>query len=193
MAMTSTAGSPRGSASSRNDGQKRPVWTVQNGLLTCTGKGFGFLRYTGREFDDFVLHLEFRMAPKCNSGVGLRTCVFEPERSRATRPSFFGYEIQLLDDAGKPPTTHSSGSLYRYVAPTSSAIRPAGEWNRMDVECVGPHIKITLNDKAIIDIDQRTVEAIRQKPLKGYLSLQNHGGNIEFRAVRVREIRQPAK
>ena len=57
----------------------------------------------------FVFHVEFRMGPGCNSGLGIRTRPFDPARSRATRPSFFSYEIQLFDDAGKPVTTHSSG------------------------------------------------------------------------------------
>src|SRR5271157_2019966 len=66
---------------------------------------------------------EFRMAPGSNSGLGVRTRSFDPARSRATRSSFFSYEIQLFDDAGKPATTHSSGSLYRYLAPRKNVIR----------------------------------------------------------------------
>jgi hypothetical protein len=172
------------------DGKAQPVWAARDGKLICRGKGFGFLRYERREFKDFALHLEFRMAPRCNSGIGLRTVPFDPTRSRATRPSFASYEIQLLDDAGKPPTAHSSGSLYRYVAPRRNAMRPAGEWTTLDVECVGPTIKVTLNGELIIDQDQRLVEALSRKPLQGYVSLQNHGGDIEFRAIRVREIPQ---
>jgi hypothetical protein len=171
------------------DGRTVPVWSVKDGHLVCTGKGFGFLRYDRRTFADFVLHVEFRMAPGCNSGLGIRTGPFDPARSRATRPSFDGYEIQLFDDAGKPPTVHSSGSLYRYVAPRKNATLPAGQWNSIDVECTGPWIKVTLNGELIVDLDQQTRESLRQKPLSGYVSLQNHGGNIEFRSLRVREIR----
>jgi hypothetical protein len=170
------------------DGRTLPVWSVKDGHLICTGKGFGFLRYDRRTFADFVFHVEFRMAPGCNSGLGIRTLSFDPARSRATRPSFYGYEIQLFDDAGKPPTVHSSGSLYRYVAPRKNAILPAGQWNSIDIECAGPQIKVTLNGELIVDLDQSTVPELRQKPLAGYLCLQNHGGNIEFRTVRVRDL-----
>lgn len=170
------------------DGKTRPVWSVKDGEILCTGKGFGFLRYDREEFADFIFHVEFRMAPKCNSGLGIRTRVFDPKSSRATRPSFYSYEIQLTDDAGKPASKHSSGSLYRYVAPKESAMKPATEWNSIDVECVGPHIKVTLNGKEIIDVDQSTVKELKDKPLKGYVCLQNHGGTIEFRNVRIREI-----
>jgi hypothetical protein len=170
------------------DGQTVPVWSVQDGNLLCKGRGFGFLRYDRREFGDFALHLEFRMEPKCNSGVGIRTRQFDPKQSRATRPSFYSYEIQLTDDHGKPANAHSSGSLYRYVAPSESAMKPAKEWNTMDIECVGPRIKITLNGAPIIDVDQTTIPALKDKPQKGYVCVQNHGGTIEFRNIRVREL-----
>jgi hypothetical protein len=171
------------------DGQVRPVWTVKDGMIACAGKGFGFLRYDRREFGDFVFHVEFRMAPGCNSGLGIRTGVFDPARSRATRPSYYSYEIQLIDDAGKPPSPHGSGSLYRYVAPRENAIMPASQWNRIDVECVGSRIKATLNGKPILDVDQNAIDTLKEKPLKGYVCLQNHGGGIEFRDIRIREIR----
>lgn len=173
------------------DGKVYPVWSVKDGNLLCSGKGFGFLRYARREFSDFVFHVEFRMAARCNSGLGIRTGAFDPARSRATRPSFYSYEIQLLDDAGKPPSTHSTGSLYRYVAPSKNPMRPAGEWNSMDVECAGPRIRVTLNGERIIDVDQNSIPELRGKPRRGYVCLQNHGGRIEFRSVLVREIGSP--
>ena len=170
------------------DGKTLPVWTVSDGTILCTGKGFGFLRYERKEFADFTYHVEFKMAPKCNSGLGVRTTAFDPAKSRATRPSFYCYEIQLIDDAGKAPDVHSSGSLYRYVAPSESALKPAGEWNTIEVSCVGPKISVVLNGKKVVDVDQNTVAAIKDKPTKGYVCLQNHGGTIAFRNVRVREI-----
>ena len=174
------------------DGRKVPVWSVVDGNIVCTGKGFGFLRYDRREFDDFIFHVEFRMEKGCNSGIGIRTRPFDAARSRATRPSLYSYEIQLIDDAGKPPTVHSSGSLYRYVAPSRSAIKPAGQWNCIDVECVGTRIKVTLNGELIVAIDQRQIPSLREKPRKGYVCLQNHGGNIIFRSVSIREISRAA-
>lgn len=170
------------------DGKTLPVWTVSDATILCAGKGFGFLRYDRKEFTDFTYHVEFKMAPKCNSGLGVRTTVFDPAKSRATRPSFYGYEIQLIDDAGKTPDVHSSGSLYRYVAPSESALKPAGEWNTIDVSCAGPRVSVVLNGKKVVDVDQTTIAAIKDKPRKGYVCLQNHGGTIAFRDLRVREI-----
>ena len=170
------------------DGKTLPVWTVSDGTILCTGNGFGFLRYERKEFADFTYHVEFKMAPKCNSGLGVRTTAFDPAKSRTTRPSYYSYEIQLIDDAGKAPDVHSSGSLYRYVAPRESALKPAGAWNTIAVSCVGPKVSVVLNGKKVVDVDQTTIAAIKDKPRKGYVCLQNHGGTIAFRDVRVREI-----
>ena len=109
-------------------GQVQPMWTVADGVLHCAGKAFGFLRYDRQRFSDFTLHVEYQMSAKGNSGIGIRTIPYDPKRSRATRPSFAAYEVQLLDDAGKEPTKHSSGSLYRYVAPVVNPVKPDGHF-----------------------------------------------------------------
>jgi hypothetical protein len=173
----------------------RPVWSVKEGEIDCDGLGFGFLRYAREPFADVTLRIEFQLGKKadgepCNAGIGLRTGAFDRRRSRATRPSLRGYELQLLDDAGSPATTHSSGSLYRYVAPRENAIRPAGEWNDLEVTVVGPRIRVVLNGRLIQDVDQETIPQIRTKPLSGFFSLQNHGGPARFRNIRV--CREPA-
>ena len=165
--------------------ETKPVWTVENGIVRCAGRGFGFLRFDSR-LSDFTLHVEYRMSDGCNSGIGIRGARFSG--SRESRPSFAGYEIQILDDSGQPPSMKSSAALCRYVAPTQNAARPAGEWNVMDVVCVGPSIRVTLNDQIVQDIDQTEIPSIRDKPLHGYLSLQNHGGRIEFRKVRLKKL-----
>lgn len=169
----------------------RPVWSVNDGAIDCDGLGFGFLRYAREPFADVTLRLEFRLGKKadgepCNAGIGLRTGAFDRRRSRATRPSIRGYELQLLDDAGSPPSTHSSGSLYRYVAPRENAIRPAGEWNDLEVALLGSRIRVVMNGRLIQDVDQATLPRIRTKPLSGFFSLQNHGGPARFRNIRVR-------
>jgi hypothetical protein len=168
------------------DGQVRqPVWTVAEKEIRCAGRGFGFLRYE-RELSDFALRLEYRLAAKGNSGVGLRGPVFTGPP--ATRPSLAGYEIQLLDDAGRPPSDRSTGSLYRYLAPSENPARAAGEWNELEVECRGPRIRVTLNGRVVQDMDQSRHEALAQKPLRGFVSLQNHGSPAAFRAVELREL-----
>lgn len=165
----------------------RPVWSVRDGEIFCDGRSWSFLRYDRAEFADFSLHVEFLMAADANSGVGLRCRAVDMARVQETRPSCWAYEIQLLEDAGNPPTAHSSGSLYRYVAPRENAMRPAGEWNVLDVTCRGPRIRVELNGREIQDFDQTTLPETRDKPLRGSVCLQNHGHPVRFRNVRIRD------
>jgi hypothetical protein len=174
-----------GSKDYKDGEEQKPVWTVKDGMIACAGKGFGFLRYD-KEYKDFVFQVEYRMSKGCNSGLGIRTVKFTGPAK--TRPSYASYEIQILDDAGKPPAKGSSGSLYRYVAAKVNATKPAPDWNTMEIECRGPKIRITLNGQVIQDVDQSTIDEIKNKPLSGYLCLQNHGKFIEFRKLRVKAL-----
>ena len=47
---------------------------------------------------------------------------------------------------------------------------------------------MTINGTRVQDVDQSTVPAIKDKPLTGYVSLQNHGGRIEFRNLQLQEL-----
>ncbi len=181
----------------------RMMWSVEDGRIVCLGEGFGFLRYDGREFSDFTLRVEYRFTPAQeaktmgNSGLGIRTGRFDPERSRETRPSFAAFEVQLLDDAGSPPSDHGTGSLYRYKSPTANPARPAREWNTIEVACTGTQITIQLNGQKILEANQSELADVntkpagapapKEKPRRGYVALQSHSGRVEFRRVQIRE------
>jgi hypothetical protein len=181
----------------------RMMWSVEDGRIVCLGEGFGFLRYDRREFSDFTLRVEYRFTPPPggkplgNSGLGIRTGRFDPERSRETRPSYAAFEVQLLDDAGGPPSAHGTGSLYRYKSPTANPTLPAHAWNVIEVGCAGTQITIRLNGQKVLEADQSELPDVkskpagapapRDKPRKGYVALQSHSGRVEFRKVQIRE------
>jgi hypothetical protein len=193
----------------KTDKEGNDLWSVKEGRIVCLGKRYGFLRYDKQKFSDFAFRVEYRFEPasktnpRGNSGLGIRTVVFDPKESSLTRPSYAAYEVQLLDDAGKPADAHGSGSLYRYLAPTANPVKAAPEWNTVEVECVGPRIKITMNGQKILDADQTKIPDIKDKPakapapkdkpLEGYVCLQSHSGKVKFRKVQIREIKAGEK
>ncbi len=170
------------------DGKVHQNWHVDDGVLITDGRDFGFLRYD-KPVSDFRLKAECRLSPKGNTGFCIRTVPYDPKKDATTRPSFIAYEVQFQDDAGKGPDEHCTGSLYRYVAPKKNAVKPAGEWNTIEIECVGPHIRVWINGSQVQDVDQSTVDKIKNKPLKGYVSLQSHSNRVEFRNVKLKEIK----
>jgi hypothetical protein len=182
----------------KDAGELKPIWSVRDGLLVTGGRGFGFLRYDKKQFADFVLHVEYRLSergPKgerANSGIGIRTIPFDPKKI-ATRASVAAYEVQLYDDKGLKLAKNSTGALYGQIAPSSDATKPAGEWNAIDIECQGPRIRVAINGVKVIDVDQSESEKLKIKPLQGYVSLQSHSRQVEFRCVRIREIKPAGK
>ena len=176
-----------GTANFERDGKQHPIWTVADHEVHCDGHGFGYLRYD-KPLKDFVVDVEFKTRPNVNSGVGIRGKKYI-EGVLKSRPSMVGYEVQILDDAGAPPSTASSGSLYRYNAPLKNAVKKAGEWNRLAITSKGTKVVVMLNDQKVQDFEQTSLPATAQKPLDGYLSLQNHGGVVTFRNIRLKELK----
>lgn len=177
----------------KKDGDKmKRLWSVKDGHIHATGEAFGFLRYDRRKFKDFTIHVEYRFPEKgkdLNSGVGIRTGVFSDKGKErtSTRPSFFAYEVQLLDDSEKEPDKHSTASLYRYVAATAKNHKPAPEWNAIEIECKGPIIRVEMNGKEVLKADQSKIPEIKDKPLEGYVCVQSHSKPVEFRAIKIKE------
>lgn len=171
-------------------------WTVSDEAIMCTVKGGGYL-YTEEQFEDFELALEFKIAPGTNSGVFIRW-------SDLADPVNTGIEIQVLDSYGAEALTpHTCGAIYDLVPPSEHAFKPAGEWNQLLVTCDGPMISVELNGKHIAEMDvDRWTEAGRNPngsknkftyawadmPRRGHIGLQDHGGELWYRNIKLREL-----
>lgn len=144
-------------------------WSVKNGVLASTGHVSNLV--SNQKFWNFELHLEFKVPPGSNSGIGLRA----------------RYEVQIIDDYGKPPNTHGNGALYSRILPTENASKPPNEWQTYDIRLVGRQVTVKLNGKTIID--KGTIEgltAIASDPNEGEpgpISLQGDHGPVEFRNI----------
>jgi hypothetical protein len=171
-------------------GQKKDVWSVQDGLLMMSGEGGGWLA-TPKDYADFEFETEFRLTPDSNSGIYLRA------PAEATHISRTGMEIQLLDDFhpkyAKVQPWQRTGSIYHVAAAKSGHLKPPGEWNMLRIKAVGPHVTISLNGVTIVDdmIDKHpelNAEHTGLARKSGRIGLQSHNGIVAFRNVKIREI-----
>lgn len=176
-------------------GSKPDVWSVRDGILTHRGEGGGWLA-TERDYADFELLVEFRLAPGANSGVYLRAPADGSHISRT------GMEIQILDDdhpkyKGIKPWQFT-GAIYHVAAPERGHLKPAGEWNSLRIVAEGPRIRIVLNGATVVDdrIDRHPeleAEHTGLKRREGRIGLQSHDGKVEFRKVGIRPIQAPSR
>lgn len=150
-------------------------WAVVNGeLAVVEPKGNADL-VSEAAFRDLQLSLEFNVDPKSNSGVFLRG----------------RYEIQILDnpDAKMALDTHGCGAVYSRLAPKVDATKPAGEWQKLEVEFIGREVEVKLNGKTVV---KGVVEGITGGALSpwedeaGPLMLQGDHGKVRFRNIVVK-------
>ena len=177
-------------------------WEVTDGCLHHLARGGGGDIMTERAFGDFELEFEWKVAAGANSGVKYR--VGGPE----VRQSVLGPEYQLLDDAGHPNGTKpktSAASLYDVLAPGEKQLAPVGEFNRSRIVARGSRIEHWLNGVRVIKTElgsEAWKEAIAASKFagmasffatgSGHIALQDHGDEVWFRDLRLRELPGPA-
>ena len=171
-------------------GAKKESWKFENGILYTEGGGGGWLSTT-RQYDNFKLELEFRVPPGGNSGVFLRA----PHEGN---PAYAGMEIQILDDYAARHTKlrpeQYTGSIYDVQAPAKRVSKKAGQWQKMVIVCDGPKLQVILNGTKIIDTNLNNYpDKIAKHPglkrTKGYIGLQNHGSRLDFRNIKITELK----
>jgi hypothetical protein len=140
--------------------------------------------YTKKKYGDFALRLEYKLPENGNSGIFFR---IEDRED----PVNTGIEAQIWDKTyGKPDdqlNPHDSGGLISAVAPSTNAIKPAGEWNAMKVKCRGRKVMVYVNGEKVVDanIDKTP---LKNRPDRGYIALQDHGLPMTFRNVEIKTL-----
>ncbi len=184
------------------DGKSPAGWTnlkpanIEEGAINPFKSG-NYVTYASDRYADFVLACDFKVSPKCNSGIFIRT-------GNAKDPVQTGIEIQVLDSAGKEkPGKHDAGAIYDLVAPTKNPMKPAGEWNHIEITCNKNKISVALNGEAVADMDldqwteagkgpdgakNKFTKALKDFPREGLLGFQDHGQPAWFKNVKVKKL-----
>jgi hypothetical protein len=178
------------------------IWYHEGGLLTASEDQ---CIWTKEKYGDCILDLEFKCGPAANSGVFLHCNSIENFVTDSV-------EVQILDDHDPKwapvANTWKCGGIFGRLAPTTCAVKKAGEWNRMTITCKGPMIYVLLNGTPTATFDARkwtdakknpdgsdVPEWLAKKPaaeigLHGHIGLQGkHGGApIYFRNIKVKSL-----
>jgi hypothetical protein len=161
-------------------GENKQGFAVRDGAIEWNGRGGGSLRTRDR-YDDFVIRLEWKIAPGKNNGLQLRC-------PRAGRNSKIGFEFQMLGTHFDTPNNESTASLYDVQPPLVDSSKPAGEWNNLEITLDGPHYKAVLNGVLVQDVNFDDNEELRYRLRKGFIVMTDHGGYAAFRNIRLKPI-----
>lgn len=122
------------------------VWSIDGeGVLHATKDE---VIWAKEKFENFQLDFEYNVTKEANSGVVIQ-CT---DKANWIPNSF---EVQIFDSFGRKVDMSDCGAVYGRCAPEFNACKPAGEWNRMTITCIGPMITVVLNDQLTTAMNKR--------------------------------------
>lgn len=179
--------------------QKPGKTPVEEGCINPHGCG-AYMMVHEKEWSDFVLALDFKISTGCNSGIFLRTSPLTAPPGKDV--GWNGIEVQVIDTPTKGMT--DTGAIYDLSAPTKNAMKPAGEWNHIEITCCKSLIDVVLNGEKVnhIDLDQFDKMGKRpdgsdhkfsdlifkEHPRHGYIGLQDHGSPCWYKNIKLRPL-----
>jgi alpha-3'-ketoglucosidase len=149
--------------------------------------------------ENYVLSLDFKITPHCNSGIFVRTMPLTRREGRDV-----GYNgIEIAIDDTKTADYHDTGAFYDLVKPKKNAMKPIGEWNHIVITSDRNKMSVVLNGEPVSQIDfdewrepnkrpdgspHKFDVAYKDHPRKGYIGLQDHGSDCWFRNIKLKPL-----
>lgn len=161
-------------------------WRVENGQLV--NDGHGPYATTEESFSDYELMIEYKTVAGADSGIYLRGMP-QVQIWDSTQP----YDPKNSDRAPHL----GSGGLFNNSPktlgrdPLMVADKPAGQWNAFVIKHIGDRVWVKLNNKQVVDGArlENFFDRKQSVPESGPIMLQTHGGEIRWRNIYVRQIK----
>ena len=180
------------------------AWKVEDGVLhfdpEAAKNGQGGDLVTDLEYTNFHLKLEWKVAPKSNSGI-----IFYVNEDLTKYKNTYetGLEMQVLDNDGHPDgkiEKHRAGDLYDLIKSTTEPVKPVGEWNSVDIVCKFGKLQMLLNGVKVVETmlwDDKFKALVAGSKFatwpgfaafqSGKIALQDHGDNVWYRNIMIKE------
>ncbi|MEW6653777.1 MAG: DUF1080 domain-containing protein [Bacteroidota bacterium] len=183
-------------------------WTISNGVLKTVKSNGAESRNGGdiittRTYKNFELLVEFLVTEGSNSGIKY----FVDPNLNKVAGSAIGCEYQILDDEKHPDAklgvkgNRTVASLYDLIPAANKRFNGAGEWNRARIIVRDNHVEHWLNGFKAVEYERGTQmwralvayskynvwQNFGELP-EGHILLQEHGDEVWFRSVKIREL-----
>lgn len=170
------------------------TWTVQDGMLVCSGKPIGEIR-TERMYQNFELEVEWRhMVPGGNAGI----FVWADDITARGVPFHRSIEVQVLENAYGNSDSHTThGDIFPIhgatmvpingrrggsrAFPVENRSKPSPEWNHYRIVAQDGQLSLAVNGKVV-------TQGKECNPRKGYICLESEGGVVHYRNLWIREL-----
>ena len=168
---------------------------------------------TEKKYANFTLEVDFTITKGANSGIKY----FVDTELNKGAGSSIGCEFQILDDDVHPDAklgvdgNRTVGSLYDLIRanglefnpnlPREKYINEYGMWNRARIVVNGNHVEHYLNGIKVVEYERNTqmwhalvsCSKYRVWPnfggqQTGHLLLQDHGSEVRFRSIKIKEM-----
>lgn len=177
-------------------------WKITEGTLSIdTSNKAGGDLVTNAEYVNFDLKLEWKIAPKGNSGI---IFYVNEDTSKYKATYNTGAEMQVLDNDGHPDgkiIKHRSGDLYDLISCSKETVKPVGEWNEVEIRSKEGKLDFFLNGTNVVSTNlwddnwKKMVAGSKFKTMpgfgiynKGKIALQDHGDMVWYRNIKIKEL-----
>ena len=179
------------------------AWTVADNSihLDASIKDQGGDIVTDEEYENFDLKLDWKIDIGGNSGIIFY--IYE-DKAKYEWPWQTGPEMQVLDNERHPDAKiikHRAGDLYDLISSSKETVKPALEWNTLEIKALNGKLDLYLNGTNVVsttmwdDNWKQLIAGSKFKNMKefgtirkGRIGLQDHGNNVWFRNIRIQRL-----
>jgi hypothetical protein len=183
-------------------------WVIEDGTIHVIGSGKGEAGGGGdivydKPFRNFELELEWKVSEGGNSGIFYLAKEIPGTPIWKSAP-----EMQILDNEKHPDArlgkdgNRQAGALYDLIPAVPQNANPAGEWNKVGILVYNGTVVHFMNGEKVLEYHLWTddwYEMVANSKFKdweefintaeeGYIGLQDHGDDVWFRNIKIKEL-----